>query len=1217
MARSWTPSQEAAMKLRDKTLLVSAAAGSGKTSVLTERIIRSLMDKENPADLSRMLIVTFTRAAASELKARISSALSEALAQNPGDKHLSNQLFLLGSAQISTIDSFFQKIVRDHFDVLGLPSTFRIADEAEIKPLASELLRGVIEEFYQANVRKDANGVFERITGNRFARAMDHLMTNRSDGKLGELLTEFLGALTSYPQGILLLKENAEKLRAEIHRDFFSTTYGAALCAYLLEEYDAAVAYLKTVQDYLDTAPDDNTRLGGLVASDLAYAQSMQAALQEQSYLHAGEVCAGFATGRFPTIKEKTSTVLFYQDWRTKWKAEQKKNAEYLVFSPEEISRQMEQTAELCEILHEFYRVYTDRLLQEKKSRGILEFDDIRGLLYRLLTENGGAPSAFATQLAAQYDAVYIDEYQDVDYLQDAIFSILGGTRRFMVGDIKQSIYGFRGSEPSIFADYRKKMPLYNTPEGESAPGICVFMSENFRCNRPVVEFTNAICSFLFSACEGSIQYRPQDDLVCAKPTDPNASAPVPVQVTVFDKKSKEDANGEETPSATSSEATWVAAEISRLLRIERLDSGAPITASDVAILVRTKAQGVAYQKALQELQIPVNLTAASNVLYDPHAVNLLNLLRAVDNPYRDLPLSEFLLSPLGGFCLEELSQIRDNAPREKALYDAMEIALAEGSSLDPALYEKISVFLQWMETQRNEANAKPADLYLRQLYLEERLVPYSQEPALLFLYEQARIYQRTSWCGLYGFLQHMEKRIESGSASAGGFSQDEQAVTIMTVHHSKGLEFPVVFLCSCGAHFNQQDLADTLVHHKNLGLATKLYSQATGNTKDTLLRMAVKNEIHIEQTEESIRTLYVALTRARERLYVTGTLSGKWETSIQNAGLIQKGDRHRILSCGSYLAWILAALQQKEVKNTEFPCTFRHISANEAVSGVQLSPSSATENATESAGVEKDPIAIHYAKIAREADRFAYPLEVLHRLPTKAAASKLTPDLLDLLTEEDNDELRLEKQLELMQKAPSSFEAVLQNHLTQEAAEIGTATHAFLEFCDFRRLAESDVDRETECLIRDRFLLPSDAALLNRDQLSLFAKSNLMEWILQSKALYREQKFGLHIPMRELTRNTALGALLGEHTLFVQGSMDLFLVKPDGTTLLVDYKTDHVTPWEREHLPMLIEKMKERHGTQLLYYAKAAKALFGAYPDEIYIYSIPLGRALPIPMEF
>ena len=1212
MARTWTPSQEVAMNLRDKTLLVSAAAGSGKTSVLTERIIRSLLDPAHPADLSKMLVVTFTRAAAAELKSRIAEALSAALAANPGDKHLSSQLFLLGSAQISTIDSFFQKIVRSNFDALGLPASFRIASESEIKPIAMELLDALITEFYEQNEpNTPQSSHFDRILKNRFAASMDHLMTNRSDGKLDKLLLEFLDTVSAYPDGIELLKKNAEQLRQESRFDFLKSRYGIALSASLREQYQGDLAELQKIKAYLDTDPDVNAKLGGMVASDRDYCQAMLNALEEQCYDHVKAVSASFGKGRFPTIRDKANEVIRYQGWRNKFKARQDTVAGYFQFSPEEITRQAEETAALCEVLYRFYSVYSARLLQEKKTRGVLEFNDVRTLLYRLLSTSDGAPSELAKNLADQFDAVYIDEYQDVDFVQDSIFAILGGTRRFMVGDIKQSIYGFRGSEPSIFADYRRKMPLHDAANAADADGNCVFMSDNFRCDQPVIDFTNAICGFLFSACEKSIQYRKQDDLICAKPKPeaPLLNHPVPVQVAFFDKTPRGYQSDDEDEDAKD-EALWVAAEISRLLREEQLDNGKPIKPSDIAILIRSKKQMTPFQKELEALNIPFRLTASSDILQDPLTVEMFNLLKAIDNPYRDIPLSEFLLSPLGGFSLEELTEIRKAAPESKALYEAMEcLARSEAVSL---LSKKSTVLLEWMERQRQNATSQPADKFLRTLYLEERLLPYSQQPPLLFLYEQARLYQKTSWCGLYGFLQHFEKLTESGTASAGGFLQEEDAVSIMTVHHSKGLEYPVVFLSACGTSFNKSDLKETLVYHKNLGLATKLYSPISGDSEDSIFRMAVKNEINAEQTEEHIRTLYVALTRARERLCVTGTLGGLWENACQAASLIERGNRTDILGCNSYLAWILAALQQEEAKKAEFPCTFRHFSLKEAQKGVPFDPQKRAEEEPEKERAA-NPVSLHYANIMQAAEQFEYPHSLLHGLPTKAAASKLQQNLLDIQDEESTDRGLLEAQITLMESAPKSFSALLQRDSRPSAAEIGTATHAFLEFCDFRRLADSGVEAEITRLIEHGFLHPHTADIIHKKQLSLFCQSDLMNWILNASKIYREQKFGLHIPMKELTSDSARQEALGDQTIFVQGSIDLLLETHEKQLVLIDYKTDRVTEAERNNLALLAHNLKMRHNVQLSYYAKAVRALFGKEPDKICIYSVPIGKAIDI----
>ncbi|MBQ9132101.1 MAG: UvrD-helicase domain-containing protein, partial [Clostridia bacterium] len=427
MARSWTPSQEAAMTLRGRTLLVSAAAGSGKTSVLTERIIRSLTDEEHPADLSRMLVVTFTRAAAAELKSRIAAALTQALAENPANTRLSRQLFLLGSAQISTIDSFFQKAVRANFEQLGLPAAFRITDDHEMKPLCAEIMEGLTDEYYRKFEPPASQGrTLDRLNGNPFAEALDHLMSNRSDGKLTQTLLEFYNKFSAYPEGLALLRDCAGRLDADADRPFYQSSYGATIFDFLKEQNQGHLTFLQSILPRLEAEPDNYQRLCNLLASDTDYCTSLQRALEEGDLLRIRAVTDSLVTGRF-LAKEKTNAVIAYQEWRDKFKKEQKKVSEYLSCSQEQISRHMEQTARFCQIMYQFFTDYQARMLEEKKSRGVLEYNDVRALLYSLLTQADGSPTPFARSLAEQYDAVYIDEYQDVDFMQDRIFACIGG----------------------------------------------------------------------------------------------------------------------------------------------------------------------------------------------------------------------------------------------------------------------------------------------------------------------------------------------------------------------------------------------------------------------------------------------------------------------------------------------------------------------------------------------------------------------------------------------------------------------------------------------------------------------------------------------------------------------------------------------------------------------------------------------------------------------
>jgi len=873
-------------------------------------------------------------------------------------------------------------------------------------------------------------------------------------------------------------------------------------------------------------------------------------------------------------------------------------------YAPEKIREAMLRTADFCEMMYQFYQEYQDRLMKEKNMRGILEHNDVRMMVYHLLTDPNGNPSEFANDLAMQYDAVYIDEYQDVDSIQDRIFELIGRDRRFMVGDIKQSIYGFRGSDPSIFAAYRRAFPLYGSVDAERADGNTIFMSDNFRCDKPVIDFTNQVCAFLFSACEKSVGYRSDDDLQPSKkaPEKKPNGYPFPVYVSVFDnfKKMKDD----ETDEDSNQESDWIATEISKLLREGVLDNGNAIRPSDIAILVRSKKHGKAVTKALKKLEIPVSSETSVDFLHDPVLVDFLNLLRSIDNPYRDIALSEFLISPLGGFDLNELYEIRSCAGNTHALYDALQDGV-QNEALNSTLRERIDSVLKDFEIWREQASVLSADRFLRLLYQDARWVELCSTPTLLMLYDQARLYQRNSWCGLYGFLQHIEKLIDSEKLSAAGFAKAENAVTVMTIHHSKGLEFPVVFLMSCGSQFNESDARDSLVYHRQTGTATKLYCADTANHDDNALRDAAALAVKMEQHEENIRILYVALTRARERLYVSGTLRGKWENALNNASCIKRGNRSAILSCSNYLAWILAAKCDCESQNKEFPCVLRHFSENDFEIETPQSAEPISKDLVEQ---RPDPFALKYADILKKQENFVYPLNFLQSFPTKAAASKLSADFLDLFLDDSEDEDLLKSRIELMSSKQLLFDRLLSDQNKPSAADIGTAMHAFLEFCDFEALWQHGVKAEKERLVAQRFMREDDMKLIRDSQLEAFRNSALMRAISSAEKIYREQKFSMLVPLSDLTTDQSISKNVQGHSLYVQGSIDLLLQMENGELILVDYKTDRVFENERQDQALLKDRMQQKHGMQLSYYAQAVEQLFGKKPDRTLLYLLSIG---------
>lgn len=1215
MARIWTASQEDAINLRGRLLVVSAAAGSGKTSVLTERIVRMLTDPEHPAELSRMLIVTFTRAAAAELKSRIGRALDEALAADPQNEHLSQQILALGSAHISTIDSFFGEEVRAGFAELGISASFRIADEGELSELASSVMEESLSALYESYTThrvSSPEAPFARLLDNAFAEVMDHLLSNRRNDGLAEELWSFYRRFSCYPEGIRLLLKNAQDLTQAASGSFFASHVGAAVRKDVLTVCADFLRALDTVQKDLQGS-DLLSKYEGCLRSDIAFCQALYTACNENSYQNAYVAARSYATSRLPSIRgEKPQAIEYYKSLRSDLKDTVKELCTcFFAWTEEEIGDQLRRHAKECELLYELFARFEAGLNEEKHLRGILSFDDMPALLLRLLEQPDGTPTAYAAALSSRFDAVLIDEYQDVNPIQDHLFRVIGGDRRFMVGDIKQSIYGFRGGEPSIFAAYRKALPLYQREQEPAGNGACVFMSENFRCSQPVVDYANRVCAFLFSACEESVGYRPQDDLVCGKHT-PNGTC-APVRTLLFEPyptATKKRATEDDTPRQ-SREALWISAEIARLLRDGRLEDGSPIRPCDIAILTRTAAPMQALSEALHAYGIPVAAPSAEDLLSSPLTAELLDLLKTIDNPYRDLPLSEYLLTPSGGFSLEELGEIRASLPEPGTLFEAL---CTVAKAAEHPCHEKAKAFVAWLDSWRNLSAVQPADKLLHLLLLDPRLSAYAAMPEARALYEQARIYQSTSWCDLYGFLDRIRQLAEQGGLPAGGFQRATDAVTLMTIHKSKGLEFPVVFLAGCGTSFSNKTFLQPLLFHPTVGCASRLFCRESGENEGSILLSAVTAAIREDEREEEIRGLYVALTRARERLYVTGSISrGSADQVRAKAAVIRRGSRTHILGASSRLHWLVAALENEAPDGAS--CV-EVIPADAELPAPPTQPQVAAPiHTVPKADAETAPA----QAVAQAKGTIAYPYRCLQEIPTKAAASKLTPDLLDRLLQSGSDaedSRALAAAIDLMRSEPTDFDAVLDAHKKAAPTEIGTAMHTFLEVCDFEALWQNGAMAELERLLSAGILSPKTADLLDPAQLELFRNSHLLQEIRCATEILREQRFGLNLPIRYLTEHPERFAGMENETVFVQGSIDLCLHMPDGSVLLYDYKTDRLTSAELASPARLAADYAARYGNQLACYARAVRGLFGCDPKQICIYSFPTGAAIPIPVD-
>jgi len=1208
MSRKWTEAQNAAIKIHHKTLLVSAAAGSGKTATLTERIIRSITDPEHPADVSKMLIVTFTRAAAEELKTRIFHALSEALANDPTNRYLASQLVKLGSAHICTIDSFCLDLLRSNFSVLGLPASFRISDETEIELLSHSVMEEVIDFFYETDASFPAFA--ECFTG------------TRNTDRLSNLLIDLAKKSNSIPQGIEFFHQNALEMKqnAEHNVDFFSTSFGKIIRDHAIDTVRHAHSIFSAACDYISENPD----LAALFEAydyDRTFCESLLVALQDEAhgYLLSQKKLKAFEPLTLKRLKKDcvTEETEQFKALRTQMKDDLRAlSKKFFLFSQETLLRAMKDTADYTELLYRVLSEYENRISQEKRLRGILDFSDIRRYTFRLLLDENGEPTAIAKQYAEEFSDIYIDEYQDVDLVQDQIFaSIALPTNRFMVGDIKQSIYGFRGAEPKVFSGYRSRLPDYESEEAKDSDGATIFMSENFRCDEPIIDFTNLVCGKIFSACTESIGYQKKDDLVYGKGViEPREEYAPLVEVAVISTKADpEDTleEGEDPPVAKEVEAAYIAEKIDRLIHTEKKANGEAILPGDIAVLFRSRSMSPYVANALKQRGILCSESDGSRFFENPDVLMILCLLNTVDNPHRDIFLTGTLRSPLFDFDMNDLLDIRKCASSAYSLYDALLCRAKE----DDSLGEKCRRFDETLQLLRRDARAMPVDRFLRTLFESDRMIASglvsdsssdSEGGNLLRLYEYARTFEAGSFKGLYNFIEFINTLIEEEKTMKippKGSSPDR--VNLMTIHQSKGLEFPVCFVCGTASTFNRQDQRASLLFEYPSGVAMKI-SDTTGFARiNTPMREALAVQNGIAQSEEEMRVLYVALTRAREKLYVTASTSKTAEKLEASAkARAEFCDRYALLHCNSYLDWILLPFFDPNADTSCAKLLF-----------VTPSERKANEESEEERNIEiieeceADPELLQKLK---ESFAFRYPYRDLQRIPAKISVSRLSPSALD--ENDDAVDLFSEKKTQIpdffLSDRPSSV----------SPAERGTATHLFLQFCDFEYAERNGASAELDRLVAKKFLPENLAKILYLEELEAFLASDLFEEIKQASKIIREQRFNLLLSPKNFTKDPEFFKQLGEEKLAVQGVIDLILIDKDGEVSLFDYKTDRLSGAERAN-PTLAQKiLQERHGLQLSYYTHAIEELFGRKCKKVCVYATNAGKLFiitPTPLTF
>ncbi len=1157
----WTDEQLRAIENRDKTLLVSAAAGSGKTATLTERIIRSLTDEKNPISIDSLLVVTFTNAAAAELRAKISKALTAAVEANPGDKHLQRQLYMLPAAKIRTIDSFCNEILRSNCDRAGIPSGYRIADTAECELLAISIIEGLIEAVYSGELTEIASP-------EEFEELCDCLTDSKRTEELAEVFRHIHQKCENAEDGIDLLTHLIRKYQVLSVEDNAFGEYLLNRYSELLDHYIGAYSRYEKI---FASGSDAELKYLSVVDSDLAMLKRLRSF---GGYREAREAIRSYQLMRKPTVKNKTADIESFSVLRDMMKDDLADIKSYFDYTDEMWAELFKKLGRLLTVFYRFEKKFDEIFLEEKRRRGAFSYADIERYTYKCLIE-GGKPTDIARNIAGQFAAIYIDEYQDVNAIQNRIFEAISRPdNRFMVGDIKQSIYGFRSARPEIFAEMKASFPPLEAGNSSCAS---VFMSRNFRCDRSVVDFVNNVFDRAFGYVADAIGYSDGDRLTFAKKQEGDVEYRYPT-VCLADKADE--------PSCP----RIVAEKISRLLKDARLNDGRELRPSDIAIILRNaRGNDTEYAEALTKRGIPSCISGAKDFFLSSEVLLALCLLNSIDNPRRDIYLAGLMCSPLFGFTADDLYIIRGAGG--ETLYEA----LVAYNEQNPDYSRGVS-FIKTLNYYRTIAEGVEVDTLIHKLYSETGLLALASKNGgkenLMLLYDYARSYEAGSFKGLYNFINFINNIIDKKTTfDDTRAAADEDAVKIVTCHASKGLEYPVVFLVEADSTIYNKDRNSRLAFSEDFGISFRLRTPSGLAVVNNPVQKIINHYIARKNYEEELRVLYVALTRARERLFVVGKspLDNRENYLTKLAVLRENMSEYAFRDLRSYQEIILTLEGSPALTPESF------------VGGELSLPE---DKKSLIAPLEEGDIFPVEKEMLVERFSFVYPHNHLTVLPEKLSVSTLSPGILDG-TETESVSLPAEAEEDGERGILPAF---VSGTLADESAKRGIATHYFMQFFNLEALEKNGAEGELKRLVKEGFISAADGERVRIREIEKFRKSRLFAEMKGAKRIFREFRFNVLLPASNFAQEEQNKAAYSDSEILVQGVIDCIIERADGSLALYDYKTDRLSKEQQENAELAAEALRSKHKTQLELYAVAVEKIFGKAPEILEVYSLPLG---------
>ena len=1131
---NFTPEQRAAINTRGSTVLVSAAAGSGKTRVLTERLMAYLTDAEDPADIDRFLVITYTRAAAAELRSRILDGIYACIASDPENRRLRRQAALCARAEIGTIHSFCADFLRANCAALALAPDFQVADTERCIALRTTALEHTLERAY---ARMDADAGFRLLA--------DTVGGGRDDARLGELVLTLYDKMQCHARPEQWAAQQVELLALDGVTDAGATPWGRSLLARMQE---SAEHWCGVLEAQLDIMADEDMEwlmdiygdsfsatADGLRALAYACNRSWDAAvtaLQDVPFPRLGST-------RKPPDPDVRDHVKAQRDAAKK--AIQTLQKQINIPSAQALA-DLHTTAPAMQALLALTLDFGAAYTAEKRRRSLVDFSDLEHMTAQLLTDEDGAPTELARQLSGRYTEIMVDEYQDVSEVQDLIFRAVsrGGSNLFFVGDVKQSIYRFRLADPTIFLDKYARFADFR----EAAPGAPrrILLRENFRSRRAVLEAANHVFSNIMSRALGELDY---DDAARLRAGASYPGNDVLPELAVLELPGADD--DAPTPEKAALEADYAARRIRALI-----DGGTPVWENgaerpahygDVVILLRSaNSIGPVYRAALEAHGIPVSAETSGGFYTSEEVSVLRSLLAVVDNPHQDVPLIAALRSPLFGLTADDLAAVR-TCDREHDFYTAVTLAAETRDDcrdfLDVlARYRALSIELPLSEFLWHVVDDR-AVMALTSAMPDGEL----RRRNVLLLLDLAQQFEQTGARGLHRFLLWMQRQETEGEepAAPGG---ESRSVRILSIHKSKGLEFPFVFLCDTARLFNKSDARESVLVHPVLGLGPKCTDLEHGVEYPTIARQAIAAQLLTEMLSEEMRLLYVAMTRAKERLVITGTVRdiGKTVSTLAATATVPLAPE-LLRAAQSPLHWLLqsALLDRDE----------RYLRRNYVYLTADTAAGSAEAEA-EPTLPEPDPALL--AQLERTLT-FRYAHAQAIDLPSKVTATELKRLEPETAPPEDAGAPLLKGAPRTQAFRRPDFSA-RERRLT--AAERGTATHRTLQYLHFADAQTPDgIAAQVQALAARGLLTAREAQAVNTASLLQLMRTPLGAALAAAEAvgtLRREFRFSLLCPAETFFPGA------GEEQVLLQGVVDAWFETKDGL-VIVDYKTDRIRP--------------------------------------------------------